>query len=162
VVKNSISFKLLPTPSDLEILSAEITADRFNFMFCVIYRQPSTTKQRDSLLLEYLGSINGSTNIILTGDLSLLDADWNTYSGNTPISDAFTELFYSSNLCQIVDVPTHIAGNILDIILTNLDDLYNIETHPILPFGLSSDHYPITFLVKYHFVKEKKPNDIKI
>jgi len=84
-------------------------------MLCVIYRPPSTTEQCDTLLLEYLGSINSSTNIILTGDLNLPDADWNTYSGNTPISDAFAELFYSSNLCQLVDVPTHIAGNILDI-----------------------------------------------
>ena len=36
--KDSISFRELPSPNDLEVLSAEITTNNLNFVICLTYR----------------------------------------------------------------------------------------------------------------------------
>ena len=54
---------------------------------------------------------------------------------------------------QLIDSPTHTAGNILDVILTNSDYCQNIDIHPNLPPGLSSDHHIITFSIAHYHNK---------
>ena len=41
-IKNSIPFKQLPVPDDIEILSVEITLQKQAHIICLIYRLPST------------------------------------------------------------------------------------------------------------------------
>ena len=48
---------------------------------------------------------------------------------------------YHLNLLQLISSPTDLAGNILDVILTNCDYCQNIEIQSNLPQGLSLDHY---------------------
>ena len=89
-------------------------------------------------------SVNSLADVLLIGDLNLPDIDWNTYSGYSTISNAYAEMAYDLNLMQLITSPTHIAGNILDVILTNCDYCQSINIHPDLPPGLSSDHYITT------------------
>ena len=44
-----------------------------------------------------------------------------------------------------MNVPTHIAGNILDVVLTNIDAICNISVNSKFPPGLSFNHFMITF-----------------
>ena len=64
----------------------------------------------------------------MVGDLNLPDVDWNTYSGCSTISNTYAEMIFDLNLMQLIDCPTHIAGNILDVILTNTELLITVKT----------------------------------
>ena len=67
-------------------------------------------------------------------------------TGSTPASESLYELLFHNSLFQLINEPTHIHGNILDLLLTNIDDSINsLEIHPT-PL-LSSDHFYITFSV---------------
>ena len=58
----------------------------------------------------------------------------------------FCDLIYELNFRQLVLSPTHRAGNTLDLILTNNDQIIQgIAIHNHLPSGLSSDHFIIFF-----------------
>ena len=75
------------------------------------------------------------------------DIDWDSLSGNSPTSNQFCELLFETGLCQLIDTPTHNHGNILDLLLTNLDDSIcdaNVVSVHSIPF-LQSDHFDITF-----------------
>jgi len=65
----------------------------------------------------------------------------------TPQSLHFCDLIFEFNLVQLITEPTHKGGNLLDVILTNIDCIDNISISTILPNGLSSDHYLINFLL---------------
>ena len=43
--------------------------------------------------------------------------------------------------------PTHRAGNILDVILTNAEDFHDVQTLTDLPFGLQLDHFMVLFSI---------------
>ena len=68
------------------------------------------------------------------------DINWDTYSGSSALADDFAEFAYNHNLVQHVVGPTHIAGNILDLALSNAKSLYHFDTYSTLPSRLSSDH----------------------
>ena len=47
---------------------------------------------------------------------------------------------------QLIDKPTHLHGNVLDLLLTNIEEnITSLEVHS--NSSLSSDHYDITFAV---------------
>ena len=68
--------------------------------------------------------------------------------GNSPVSAKFCEIIFDLNLCQLVSEPTHIHGNILDLVLTNNpDNIVDLIVHSKSPFSISSDHFVITFRI---------------
>ena len=102
---------------------------------------------------------------MIIGDFNLPDIDWDLLSGESRQSTNFCELIVHLNLCQLITSSTHNAGNILDLILTNNDQLvYDIVIRHVLPSGLSSDHFIITFkvlvssLTKVQVPQESTPN----
>ena len=52
------------------------------------------------------------------GDFNSPDINWQTFASTTVSSDHLCNLIIDHNLFQLVDVPTHIYGNILDLIIT--------------------------------------------
>ena len=66
----------------------------------------------------------------------------------------FCDMIFQANLSQLIDGPTHIHGNILDPLLTNMEDsIYQLQ---ILPDHLLlSDHYNITFQVSTCYTSSK-------
>ena len=84
------------------------------------------------------------------GDFNLPDINWNTLSSTSQLSNVFCDLVFKLNLSQLVDMPTHNQGNILDLIFTNDEELFHtITVHPHEAFPLCSDHYPITFDISH-------------
>ena len=48
--------------------------------------------------------------------------------GSTTISYLFCEAVFNANLSQLINVPMHVKGNILDLVLTSDEDMvYCIE-----------------------------------
>jgi len=102
-----------------------------------------TTQLLNSLMLSYLTSQDSNKNKILAGDFNSPDIDWTIYSGSSSLADDFSEFAYNHNLTQCVIGPTHCSGNILDIVLSNINSLCHADMYSSLPPGLSSDHYMI-------------------
>ena len=157
-LRDSIAFKQLSSPNDLEVIAIEIET---TFVMCLIYRPPNSVDQYNHSLLSYLNSLDGSKNTIIIGDLNLPDADWNTYSSCSPLTDEFMDLSFNLNLSQLVVGPTHCAGNTLDVVLANFDDLCHIGTYKDLPAGLTSDHYIIILSIEQSIHKRAKINTVK-
>lgn len=79
---------------------------------------------------------NSVTNIIILGDFNLADINWNTFTGKFPMSQQFCEMIFDFGLCQLINFPTHNKGNILDLLITNMEDnidLINVHSqHQII------------------------------
>ena len=46
-IENSIPFKQLPAPADVEILPVEVTIKKHVYTLCLIYRPPNVDEQHD-------------------------------------------------------------------------------------------------------------------
>ena len=70
----------------------------------------------------------------ILGELNLSDIDWDILNGESQHSSNFCGLICDLNLCQLINSSTHKAGNILDLVLTNNDQLVcDIKVHPCSP-----------------------------
>ena len=106
----------------------------------------------------YLLSFNDSEKLIGLGEFNFPDTDLAAYSSSYPLSLSFCDIAFKLNLTQLIDVPTHIAGNILDVVLTNTDAIYNVSVNSKFPPGLSSDHFMITFSLQTSLNSPAKVN----
>ena len=92
--------------------------------------------------------------MIVLGDFNFPDIDWATYIS----SNLYPHRFVTNHLTQLIDVPTHIGGSILDVVLTNTDAMYDISVNSKFPPGLSSHHFMIKFLLQTSFNSPTKVN----
>ena len=74
----------------------------------------------------------------------MADINWDTLNGSSPSSNAFCEFICDCNLSQLINTPTHIHGNILDLLITNVPErITNLAiTNSSI---LQSDHSLISF-----------------
>ena len=96
---------------------------------------------------QYLSDLaNNQDPVIAMGDFNLPDINWATLTGSTAISNAFCDLVFELNFAQLVSQSTHSHGNILDLVLTNKEELISsltVQSQPPLP--VNTDHYIISF-----------------
>ena len=80
----------------------------------------------------------------INGDFNSPDICWSTLTGQVPSSISLCNLTFNHNLSQLVDIPTHNSGNILDLVLSspsiNACELTQVS-HPVL----QSDHFILSF-----------------
>lgn len=88
-----------------------------------------------------LSIANLPSSIYLLGDFNFPGISWCNETGISTNEKYFLELISDIDLRQIIAEPTHVRGNILDLILTN-DDQIKYSIHPDMKF---SDHFPIIF-----------------
>ena len=100
-------------------------------------------------LYDYLSSLCSLKNIMILGDFNSHDIDWLTFSSVTAKSELLCDFTLDNNLVQLIQEPTHVHGNILDLIFSNYNtsEFSNITIHPISDFRLQSDHNIITFVL---------------
>ncbi len=102
----------------------------------LIYRPPSSAD------LDGLANIikSGTSNTLFIGDFNLPGINWESWTGNgcaEGILDAAGENFFE----QMVTFPTHVKGNILDLVLTNsAGDIHSVTAEGRLG---KSDHVMI-------------------
>ena len=145
MIKDSITSSQLPSPPDVEIITVLISTDQ-PFIISVAYIPPnSRDPYHDQLHNHFTNHANESKPIVLLGDFNYPDVDWATYSGSSPKANKFCDLLFQLNLCKLVHKPTHNQGNILDLIITNEDNVCNLFVHPQHYQPILSDHFVVSF-----------------
>ena len=131
-----------------------------NLVICAVYRQPndqlgghiSRTEQFSEFAGELAMVLNSlptpTPDIVIGGDLNLPHIEWPSFNAAAGASSdersmisTLADLCSNHFLSQVVDRPTHRAGNILDIILTNNPEmLISVE---VTPAPTTSSHHSV-------------------
>ena len=84
-------------------------------------------------------------NLILLDLFNFKDINWYSLDGTAPLCVKFCDnIIFELNLTQPINQPAHIAGNILDLVLTSSpDSIFNLYIHDL---PIPSDHYIISHL----------------
>ena len=87
------------------------------YYFYLIYQPPSSGQENFDLLCELVD--NAEKNSIMVGDFNLPNIDWS--SGEARGREAkFVTVLQDNYMEQLVDFKTHIKGNCLDLLITNI------------------------------------------
>ncbi len=87
--------------------------------FYLVYRSPNATDENINKLIELVKTVEKDS--VLIGDFNLPEVDWET-GETTGRSRDLVEALDDQLLVQMVDFPTHIKGNVLDLVLTNIPE----------------------------------------
>ena len=148
-----------------------VHSERENLMIVVLYRQPDSQNgphpstsyelsQALNKIQSVINSVEGTPNIIMCGDFNIPTANWtdgqlsNTRNPTVSTMQSFQD---ENLLIQMVKEATHNAGNILDLIFTNNQQLFNeIACHKTT----FSDHYivDVSTHFKSHFSNTQRGN----
>ena len=144
-VKDSIPSFSVSSPPDLEIVSVRLGQTN-DHVICCVYVSPDASLSYVSCLVHYLTDLTSSFNkCTILGDFNFPDIDWHTLMGSSPLSSCFCNFVFDCNLSQHVLEPTHIRGNVLDLILTSADiSIDHLLIHPSSDVYFS-DHFVISF-----------------
>ena len=132
---------------NVEALVVDISTKHDKIRFLVLYSPPKCNNtQKDALckIMNEYSDINYP--IVIAGDLNCPNIDWvnDTVDDNHPTELEICYELLSLGFKQYVFEPTHIAGNILDVILCN--DAYRIFNLEVIgQISPSCDHYTVTF-----------------
>ena len=144
----SIPANLLPSPPNLEVVSVKLNC-KTPLIVCLVYIPPYAKLKYFTCIFNYLNNLlSQNHNIILLGDFNLPDIDWNSLTGHSAYSNQLCNLIFQYNLTQFVTFPTHVMGNILDLVLSDNIGLISNTTYDSSQSSLlTSDHYVISFWI---------------
>ena len=145
-IRDCIHSKLLPSPDKSKVITVQLCAPK-PVVLCTAYLSPHSTLADAQPLFDHLSSVcSGTMPVITIDDHNLPGIDWQTLSDDSLISNTFCDLIFDLNLTQLMGSPSHISGNILDLLLTNNEDLIqNITVHPYEASPIPTDHLMISF-----------------
>ena len=163
---------LISIKRDLDIIStkidikcsAEILGVTLKFSngkkvaLCTCYRVGNLGTQNHNDVYQYLQKVlsrRGISNIILVGDFNMPHVQWDNYHSTVQTEQLFLDSFSNLGFEQLIDSPTHIRGNILDLLLTNNTRLINDTRVHHDTIVCKSDHFPISFTIKSKTKKNK-------
>ena len=146
----SISSKPISSPDTLELIVVEMK--QISCTVCTVYVPPNSDLEYMSSLVSFLSTLSSSTNLIVMGDFNSPDINWAMLCGSSPSSNALCEFVFSNGLVQLVTEATHIKGNTLDLVLTNIPDVFmNVSVNSINHI-INTDHLLISFTLKNYSV----------
>ena len=131
-----------------EIITVKLNLRKTIILSCVYLPScPSHSCMDDTILnLTQVMEANPSADTILVGDFNLPDVQWDTLSSTSSASCTFCDFVFDNSLTQLIDQPTHIQGNILDLVLSNSSDC--VTNLPVAPSKwINTDHFEITFQI---------------
>ena len=145
-INQSIPSKIVSCSKEIEALTVQLLLKQ-PINLCLIYNPPNSEFNYRQKLLEYLSeAMQSAEEVILLGDFNAPDINWSTLSGSSDFSSNLCDLIFQHNYVQQVDHPTHIHGNILDLIITSSENSVS-DINLSLEFNqtIKSDHYLISF-----------------
>lgn len=144
-VSTLIPSYLLPTPEELEVISVVLQLQQ-DITLCTIYIPPGSQLRYIEVLCSYITSLSSSAStLVIVGDFNQPDVCWLSLRGSCPSSNLLCNTIFECNLSQLVTVPTHTRGNMLDLIFTNDEDIVDeLQVHPETDSPFLTDHYMIT------------------
>jgi len=136
-----------------EIVGIVISDEKPNNNLTVIacfYRPPGNNTQDELPFFSEIFTGHPLSQVLVVGDFNMPDICWNTktvrgVSNLKCMHQQFLGQLYEYSLHQIVAEPTHVKGNILDLVCTNTPE--SISDIEVVKPGLS-DHYIIEFSMK--------------
>ena len=115
--KPSVTIVPLTTTSDFnQHCRFKIQNDKEEWHVTLIYRPPSSPPENCDHLLQLLDNL--PANSILVGDFNYPYIDWESLTSPARGRN-FLNKCGTCSFEQLIDFPTHIKGNILDLVLTN-------------------------------------------
>ena len=150
---------LLYSPDNSEVITVQLCVPQ-PVVFCAAYLPPHSPLAVAQHLFDHLSSVcSGTMCVIAIGDYNLPGIDWETLSGDSSVSNTFCDLVFDLNLTQLMGSPSHISGNILDLLLTNNEDLIqNSTVHLYEASSIPSDHLIIGFQLSLGTYLSNKPH----
>ncbi|KAF6036647.1 hypothetical protein EB796_005040 [Bugula neritina] len=143
----------------LEVIRIQvIEKDVKSWILCCCYVPPSSASMcvvSIENLLNHLSLTYPNNYIVLTGDFNLPDINWTNVrvkesSSRKSLHFSFLNNLKANGFHQLVTEPTHIAGNTLDLVITNNCNI--VDNINIINPGIS-DHYMVSF--RLSFLKAK-------
>ena len=154
-----IESKEIPVKCRAEILSVELSdKSGRKSIISSLYRVGTLGPDNHERVSQYLHTIRRRRRVqslTLIGDLNLPHARWDNNFSPVPIEQSFIDTFNDLSLKQLVTVPTHNKGNILDNIFTDKLDLISDLTVDCKHGPCGSDHYPIFFNLNLNARRKK-------
>ena len=144
-IKASIPHREIACDSGAEVVSIcfKLCGDEYCNLTCY-YRPPSNNDLNSFLsYIDTIKSLHPTNKTLITGDFNLPGINWNKVELSTswrPFYIDFINLLAEHNLEQLIHEPTHIAGNTLDLLCTDL--AFKIENVSVIQPGIS-DHFMI-------------------
>ena len=143
-VDASIPCSVVSSPSNLEVITVKIGLNT-PILLCTVYVPPNSSDSYQISLMAYLTELLPMyEHAIILGDFNLPDINWSSLSGTSSFSKQFCDFIFDSNLTQLVESPTHIKGNILDIVLTKTNIVHDVYVD-MSDYSITSDHHIVTF-----------------
>lgn len=150
-------------PCILEYVAVVFESNKCNVLLICIYNPPvKHCADELQLLLDHFMGKYPKYILMLTGDFNMPDINWSLHSvkkesQSKGIHTNFLNVIQEFNLSQLINEPTHIRGNILDLVLCTHPSFIN-NTNVVEP-GLS-DHYIIEFEFKAQYNTQKPQEKI--
>uniref|UniRef100_A0A1X7VGL1 Reverse transcriptase domain-containing protein n=1 Tax=Amphimedon queenslandica TaxID=400682 RepID=A0A1X7VGL1_AMPQE len=145
-VSESVPSRVLDSLSSIELVVVDILTHP-SIIICLAYVPPPPAFTYLKHLFSSINAIVGDKDFILLGDFNCPETIWVSLHGDNPAFHSLCEFVFDQNLCQLVTVPTHVKGNVLDLVLTQKpESIHDLCVHSdgFSPLPLS-DHYPISF-----------------
>lgn len=129
-----------------EVCAVDIVGDRCdsNCRLICVYRPPSFSLPNTILLFELLSSLVKNCNaVLICGDFNFAGINWKNPTYYDFSSMEILLFLVSQGLAQLIDEPTHISGNTLDLLIVS--DQFLVNQWSVSESLLSVDHYSIVF-----------------
>ncbi|CAB4041921.1 Hypothetical predicted protein, partial [Paramuricea clavata] len=148
-------------PENTEIVVIEMLKPNSKpVVLYTFYRPPNSTPDVLQSLNNSLQRDSESSRVVVIGDFNLPSVKWSSDQhtpiniGSSPENEAFCELVEDNFLQQFILSPTHIAGNILDLLLCNTPNIIGDVSlsHPE-SCGFPTDHYIVELEIHLKFKK---------
>jgi hypothetical protein len=120
-VRNGLT--VLPIDKNLamgQYCSFRLDDGRGGLNFSLVYRSPNSAPGTMDILVDLVRQAD--QNSVLLGDFNLPGIDWAEKGAASGQERKFLQACVESNLEQVVDFPTQVRGNILDLVLTNIPE----------------------------------------
>ena len=111
---------------------AKIPGQLLNCYLFVVYRSPSTDDRMFDCLCEAMGSIQSvdpKSVFCFVGDFNCHHSEWLGLHITDAHGVAAFDFAAVADCSQLVNGPTHVAGGVLDLVLTNVPDLCDVQVH---------------------------------
>jgi hypothetical protein len=144
--KNEISSKIQNKPPNSTIMDIQVCEIKICDVTIVgVYRSPTTNNDSDMKLINYLKDVPDMTTVV--GDFNLPRVDWSNPLCTPNHLQAYNDIIMEKFWDQLVEVPTHLAGNTLDIVLADRNLIQGqVEVCPELKLP-KMDHFPIKYKI---------------
>lgn len=126
-----------------EFMVVKVAGRRLNFYLVFVYRSPNTDDRVYDCLSEVMGKVQSEDSksaFCFVGDFNCHHTDWLGSRTTNAHGVAAYDFASVTDCSQLVHVPTHRGGGILDLVMTNVPDLCRVEVQGCIG---RSDHSTI-------------------